>query len=112
MARTMARVGTCVGLVQPGSLSLVHVEVARATRTLLASCIIVRLAEPTCAPLPAKWCIWWCCMVSKMFLLLRRSGVDSTICEAHVNQAGLQTRVGYAGCASASGTGCVCVLTA
>lgn len=67
MASAMASVGTWVGFVQPGSLSLVHVEVPRATRTLVASSIIVRLVEPTSIPLPAKWCIWRCCIVSRWF---------------------------------------------
>lgn len=54
MARAMANVGTCVGFVQPGSLSLVHVDVDRATRTLLASSIIVWLTVPTWTFLPTK----------------------------------------------------------
>lgn len=62
MARAMASVGTCVGLVQPGSLSLVHVEVPRATSTLLASSSMVWVTEPASTALPAKRCILGCCM--------------------------------------------------
>lgn len=64
IARAMASVGTCVGLVQPGSLSFVHVESARASSTRLARSTMVRLAlllGPTCASLLAWWCMWlWC----------------------------------------------------
>lgn len=60
---------------QPGSLSLVHVELLRATRTLVASSMIVRLEEPTSIPLPAKCCIWGCCIVSRFFFSSANPGL-------------------------------------
>jgi len=56
-ASAIAMVGTCVGLVQPGSSSLVHV--VRATRTRLARSTSVWVAEVLAAICASrlKWCM-------------------------------------------------------
>lgn len=56
-ASAIAMVGTCVGLVQPGSLSLVHV--VRATRTRLARSTSVCVAEVLAAICASRlnWCM-------------------------------------------------------
>jgi hypothetical protein len=56
----MAIVGTCVGLVQPGWLSLVQVLVLRARRTRLAlstSVLVPEVLAATCALLLTWWCM-------------------------------------------------------
>lgn len=65
MASAMATVGTWVGFVQPGSLSLVHSELARATRTRVALSKSFKdwlglLGVPTWSSFRTWWRMWWC----------------------------------------------------
>jgi hypothetical protein len=71
-ASAIAKVGTWVGFVQPGSLSFVQVELARATRTRLARStsvwvLVAMCVLSMCAVRLTWWCMWpcWCrlCMV-------------------------------------------------
>jgi hypothetical protein len=57
MARAMANVGTWVGFVQPGSLSLVHVGSARAARTRVTVSAIVFVAAVV--PMWMRLDMWW-----------------------------------------------------
>jgi hypothetical protein len=55
----MANVGTWVGFVQPGSLSLVHVGSARAARTRVTVWAIVLLAAVVVVPMWTRLAMWW-----------------------------------------------------